>query len=163
MPAFPPQQIRDAHSLQADAEIFLYELSPSSGGTIYFKSDNSLTWQSHEYEGVPLQFKGASRSTEVGSGRPTLVIGDLNLDLGPFKPLLFDGYVDGATLVRRLVLLEAIEQNLNESYDEYYKVRYPSDYGRSSITLELARSADSLDFTYPFHQYYAPDFPTVMA
>lgn len=162
MSAYPPEQIADAHKLQADAEIFLYEMTPSAGGTIYFKSDNPVTWRGNEYEGIPLQFSGASRTTEVGTGRPTLTIGDTNLDLGPFKPLLFDGLVDGALVVRRRVLLEAIELNLNQSYDEHYKVRQTADYGRSSITLELARAADSLEFSFPFHQYYAPDFPTVM-
>lgn len=162
MPAFPPEQIADAHKLQADAEIFLYELTPNVGGTIYFKSDNPIDWRGNTYEGIPLQFTGSSRTTEVGTGRPTLAIGDTNLDLGPFKPLLFDGYADGALIIRRRVLLDALLANLNQSYDEYYKVRQTSDYGRSSITFELARSADSLDFSFPFHQYYAPDFPSVM-
>jgi phage-related protein len=163
MSVFPSQQIEDAHKLQADAEIFLYELTPSVGGTMYFKSDNPVTWQGNLYEGLPLQFSGASRSTEIGTGRPTLTIGDTNLDLGPFKPLLFDGYAEGAAIIRRRVLLTAIEDNLDQSSDEHYKVRQTSDYGRTSITLELARAADSLEFSFPFHQYYAPDFPSVLA
>lgn len=163
MSSYPTEQIQDAHKLEADGEIFLYELTPSVGGTIYFKSDNSYTFQGNEYEGVPLSFSGDSRSTDAGTSRPTLTLGDQNLDLGPFKPLLFDGYVDGALIVRRRILRTSLELNLPQTYDEHYTVRQVVDYSRSSISLELARASDSLGFTFPFHQYYAPDFPTVLA
>lgn len=162
MANIPAAHIEDAHQLTADGEIFLYELTPTVGGTIYFKADNPVTWRGNTYEGVPLNFSGESRSSETGSSRPTLVIGDTNIDLGALKPLLFDGYVDGAMLIRRRILRAQIEGNIPGSEDHYYKVRHPSDYGRSSISLELARAADSLDFSFPFHQYYAPDFPAVI-
>lgn len=162
MAAIPSQQITDAHQLQADAEVYLYELAPTAGGTVYFKLDNNVTWQGNVYEGLPLTWSGEGRSSDAGSARPTLLIGDENIDLGPLKPLLFDGYVDGAIVLRRRILLDTLLANLSGSEDNYYKVRQVSGYGRSTITLELARAADSLEFTFPFSQYYTPDFPAVM-
>lgn len=163
MAAIPFEQIQDAHLLEADAEIFLYEFTPSVGtGTVYLTPDNSKDWRGHTYEGIPLAFSGDKKSSTGGASMPTLILGDANVDLLPLKPLVFDQNLDGGTVVRIRILLEDfLNDRLVASY-EYYRVKQVGEYSRQKITLELASLGDSLNFSIPFRQFSAPDFPSVL-
>jgi len=162
MTTIPIEQIQDAHLLQADGEVYLYELSPSEGtGTVRIKDDNTVTYRGKVYEGLPLKFEGESYSSDGTVSQPTLTIGDQQINLMALKPLLFDGAMDGGVVIRHRILLDDLINNrLILTTDEYRIQRIP-EYSRSQISFTLARQADSLNFSIPFSQYYTPDFPSV--
>jgi lambda family phage minor tail protein L len=71
--AIPIEHIQDSQKLLADAEIDLFELTPTGGGgTVYFKADNDVTWQGHTYEGLPITFVGFKKSTDGSAVMPKL-------------------------------------------------------------------------------------------
>lgn len=158
----PKEHIVDAHKLVADAEVDLFQLTPLDGsGTIYFKNDNTVEWQGRKYEGLPISFTGFKKSAETGSLNPRLVIGDGATDLSPFKPLVYDGYLDGAAIVHIHLLLENLRANRNIREQRVYRVKRVPGYSRLSIELSLATSSDALGFTLPHRQYHPPAFPAV--
>lgn len=162
MTTIPSSQITDAHKLTADAEIDLFELTPSTGtGQIYFKSDDTITWQGNVYNGVPLTFSGDAKSTQGSSSQPRLVIGQENVDLSAFKPLIFDGTIDGATILRSRILLDDLVNNRLIRAVYYYRVRRIESYSRTSINLQLATWSGSMGFSMPFRQYLPPAYPAV--
>lgn len=158
----PKEHIEDAQKLQADAEIDLFELTPAGGtGVIYFKSDNPVDWQGHTYEGLPLTFNGITKSADGSALMPKLTIGDGTVDLSPFKPLVYDGSLDGGIIKHHKVLLDNIVNNRPIKETMVYRIKRVPGYGRLSIELQLATASDALGFTLPFRQYYPPAFPAV--
>ena len=161
MPTLPQSHVDDALKLTADGKVPLYELSPISGGTVYFTPDSDVTWQGQLYEGLPCQLSGEEISSEKSSPTPRLVIGQENLDLLPFKGLVNDGYLDGALLVRKKVLVEDLKADLNVCERTVFRVKRPDNYSRTVISLVLATYSTAHDQTVPFRQYVPPAFPWV--
>jgi hypothetical protein len=163
MTTIPIEHIEDAHKLQADAEIYLYEITPAIGtGTIYFKADNTVTYRTKEYFGIPCEFTGNDKANTEGSVQPTLVIGDEQIDLLALKPLIFDGSLDGGNVVRIRILLDDLINNRLVIESQSFRIKQIGEYSRSKIILELGALADSLNFTLPTRRYYSPEFPTVV-
>lgn len=162
MAELPASHIDDAHKLLADGEIYLYELVPLvGGGTIRFTNDNSITWRGNEYTGLPVSFSGDDISAESGHSAPKLTVGQPNLDISEFKPLIFDGALDGGTLTRIKVLLEDILANNLIRQTTVYEVRQVLIYTRTQISLQLALPSDGVTYTIPHRTYGPPDHPTV--
>lgn len=162
MTTIPAEHIADAHLLQADAEIFLYDISPSEGvGTIRIKADNPVTYRGNVYEGLPLKFSGEEYSSDGTVSQPTLTIGDENINLIALKPLLFDGSIDGGVVIRHRALLDDILNDRLILESQEYRIKRVPGYSRSQIAFVLARQADGLSFSIPHRQYYSPDFPSV--
>jgi len=162
MTTIPIEQVQDAHLLQADGEVFLYELTPSIGsGTIRVKADNPVTYRGNLYEGLPLAFEGEIYNSDGTAVQPTLTFGDENINLMALKPLLFDGSMDGGYVARSRILLDDLLNNRLILARDEYRIQRVADYSRSKISFVLARQADSLSFSMPFRQYYSPDFPAV--
>ena len=160
--AIPVEHIKDSHQLIADGMINLYELTPSGGsGTLRFKPDNTVTWRGNEYTGIPLQLSGEKKSADAGNTMPRLTIGQNNVDLSLFKPLVYDGYLDNAIITRKAMLLDNLINNrlIHETYT--YRVKRLEQYSRTQIVLQLATLSDSLGFSLPYRQYMPPGFPSV--
>lgn len=158
----PATHIDDAMKLEADGIVDLFELQPMIGGTIYFKPDNNVTWQGDAYVGIPMSLTGLNKSVDRVADQPRLVIGNEDIDLSIFKPLLFDGGLEGGTLVHRRVLLAHVIADTNISQDMVYRIKRPESYSRSKITIALSSASDAMNFTLPNKQYYPPAFPAVM-
>lgn len=158
--SIPAAHIAEALKLTADAEIDLFELSPLSGGTIYFKADNDVPWLGHVYEGIPCVLTGEEDSLDK-TPTPRLTIGQEDVDLLPFKGLVFDRHLDGAMLVRRRVLLSNLLANANVKQTTHFRVKRVAEYSRSKIVLQLASFSGAVNQTIPFRQYLPPDFPWV--
>jgi hypothetical protein len=156
----PLNHVEDALKLQADGKVHLFELSPLSGGTIYFKTDNDVTWRGNLYEGLPCALTGEEFSTE-GTPTPRLTIGDENVDLLPFKGLIHDGHLDGATVVRKTVLVDDLINDRNIFQRTTFRVKRPEGYSRTKIPLVLATWSGAVSQTVPFRQYVPPAFPWV--
>lgn len=163
MVSFPSEHISDAHLLQADGELYLYEISPSLGaGTVRIKADNPLSYRGNLYEGIPLQFEGEEYTSDGTVSQPTLTIGDENINLMMLKPLLFDGSMDGGVVIRHRALLDDVLNDRLVLETQEYRIKRIPGYSRSRISFVLARQADSLNFSLPFKQYFSPDFPSVL-
>jgi len=162
MPNIPVEHVTDSHQLVADARIDLFEMTPSGGsGVVRFKNENTVTWRGNEYSGVPLQISGEKKTSDSGLVMPTLTIGQENIDLSLFKPLVYDGYLDNAIIVRITVLLDNLINNRLIRELQTYRVKTVQSYGRSQIVLQLATLSDSLGFEMPYRQFLPPDFPSV--
>ena len=161
MPApLPPNHIANALSLEADGEVWLFELHPLAGGSVYFKSDDSIIWQGNTYEGIPCSLTGEEFDT-AKMPQPRLRIGQEDVDLLPFKGLIHDGYLDGATIIRHKILVDDLINNRNIKQSTYFRVKNPESYSRTQISLVLASYSSAVKQTLPFRQYVPPDFPWV--
>ncbi len=158
----PAEHIADAHKLTADGSLDLFALTPSNGsGVLRFKADNDVTWRGQTYHGLPVQFSSDGFSADRGAEQPKLTIGQTNIDLSLFKPLINDGALDGCVVVRYRVLLTHVLSNASIYEMFTYRGRRVESYNRSMVTLQLASLSDSLSFSLPYRQYVTPDFPAV--
>lgn len=160
--SIPQSHVDDALKLIADGEVYLYEIWPLAGGTIYCKSDNDVDWQGHTWEGLPIGFTGEELVTTDGS-RPTprMTIGQQDVDLLPFKGLMFDGGMDYAKIVRHLVKVDDLVNNRNIKQTTYWRVKRVESYSRTKISLVVASFSGAVSQTLPFRQYIPPAFPWV--
>lgn len=162
MTGIPKTHVEDAHKLLADGYVDLFQLTPNDGsGTIYFKNDNEATWQGNLYEGVPIALSGIKKSADGSALQPKLAIGDGTMDLSPFKPLIYDGYLDGGLILHIELLLDHLITNQNIRVERLYRIKRVPQYGMMGVELQLATASDALGFTLPHRQYYPPAFPAV--
>lgn len=162
MSAFPTEHITDAHKLVADGVVELFQLSPPTGGTLYFKNDNDVTWQGNTYTGLPVSLTGLEDSAQGGSMQPKMIIGELNRDLSVFKPLVNDGHLEGALLTYIRVLRDHVISNANIKKLDFFTVQKVAGYSRAQVSLQLSRSSDNARFTIPHRQILPPGFPAVL-
>lgn len=161
MSNIPIEHIQDGQKLVADGEIDLFELTPKGGGTVYFKNDNEATWQGHLYEGLPVSFTGVKKTATGGALAPKLTIGDNTVDLSPFKPLIFDGWLDNADIRHVHLLLDSLLLDRPIFEERFYRVKRVEEYQRMWISMQLATASDFLGSTLPRRQYHPPAFPSV--
>lgn len=162
MVALPVEHIRDSHKLLADGRVELYELTPAGGtGVVRFKNDEDETWRGNLYTGLPVMMSGAKKTAESGLSMPKMVIGQPNVDLSAIKPLINDGFLDNAVVVKYTVLLDNLINNRNIREMEIFRVKRVEQYSRSQVTMQLATLSDSLGFSLPYRQYLPPAFPSV--
>lgn len=158
----PVEHIADSHKLTADGRVELFELTPSSTeGTIFFKSDNDYTYRSVPYHGIPVGLSGEKKSSDAGLTMPRMTIGQPDIDISIFKPLVYDGFLDNAIIVRRAVLLDDMLNHRAIWELTTYRVKRVEEYGRSKIQLQLATLSDSLGFSMPYRTFIPPAYPSV--
>ena len=162
MPIIPLEHIQDSHKLLADGRVDLFELTPSGGtGVIRFKSDNDVTWRGQTFTGIPLSVNGEKQDATGGLSMPKMTLGQDNIDLSPFKGLVYDGYLDNAIILRQTVLLDNLVNNRLIREMMTYRVKRVEQYSRTVIMLQLATLSDSLGFSLPYRQYLPPAYPSV--
>lgn len=162
MPNIPAEHIADSHELVAEGRVDLFSLTPSGGtGVLNFKPDNTVTWLGVEYAGLPLQLSGEKKSSDIGYSMPKLTIGQPDIDLSIFKPMIYDGWLDNAVIVRQTVLTDNLINNVNIKEVRVYRVKRVEQYSRTQIVMQLATLSDSLGFQMPYRQYLPPAFPSV--
>ena len=163
MPSIPASHIEDAHKLDADGKIWLFELTPSIGsGTLRFKNDNDVTWLGHEFTGIPLTLDGETQSSQGSPPQPTLVIGQQDIDLSAFKPLIWSGGLDNARIVRYKILVTDLLANNDIKETQVFRVKRVDGYSSTQIKLTLAVFSPSGPSSLPFRQYVPPAFPFVV-
>jgi len=151
----------NAQKLSPDAEIVLYELTTTSGSTVFFKSGPEVTYQGDDYISVPASLSGESRTIEADRRRQTLTIGSDDYDLGILKSTLFSGEVDGATILKHVVELEDLKADNDIRNTSVFTVKQVEGYSRSRISLVLGRFSPSTQTTIPYRKYQRPAFPYV--
>lgn len=151
----------NSQKLAPDAEIVLYELTTTTGATVFFKPGPTMDYLGDTYESIPVSFSTEKRSAEGAAERPTISIGGDDLDLSVLKPSLFSGFVDGGTLTRHVVELEDVLANNNVKITSVYRIKQVKDYTRFQINLILARFSPSAQTTIPYVKYLRPAFTYV--
>lgn len=160
--AIPSQHVADSHKLTADGRVELFELTPSgTAGTIFFKADNDYTYRTNEYTGIPVSITGEKKSSDVGLTMPRMIIGQPDIDISLFKPLVYDGYLDNAVIIRRAVLLDDMLNHRPIWELTTYRVKRVEEYGRTKIQMQLATRSDSLGFSMPYRTFVPPAYPSV--
>lgn len=163
MAAIPISHVTDAHKLDADGKLSLYELSPSVGsGTIHFTDGASCTWRGNEYLGIPLNLDGETMTAQGSSPQPSLVIGQEDVDLSIFKPLIWSGGLDNARIVRYKVLVDNMLNNLDIKETTVFRVKRVDGYSATQVKMTLATFSPTGPSSLPFRQYLPPDFPFVV-
>ena len=163
MPNIPASHITDAYKLDADGKVTLYKLEPSVGsGSIFFKNDSDANWLGDEYTGIGLQLEGETYTSQGTSPQPTLTIGQNDIDLSPFKPLIWSGGLDNARVTRYRVLLTDLLANNNIKETSVFRVKRVDAYSSTKIQLVLSVFSPSGPSTLPFRQYIPPAFPFVV-
>lgn len=147
--------------LSPDAQIVLFELTTNSGSTIYFKTGPEVTYLGEQYLSVPNVLSSEIRSVDGETQRQTLTIGADGYDLGIFKSVLFSGEVDGASVLKHVVELENLRNNVNFKLTSHFTVKQVEGYSTSRISLVLGRFSPSRETTVPYVKYLRPAFPFV--
>lgn len=150
-----------AQKLSPDAEIVLYELTTRTGATVYFKSGPEQWYLGNLYESVPCSMTTETRTTDGSPQRPTISVGGDDLDLLALQPALFSGQVDGGSLVKHVVELEDMLNNVDNKITSTYRIKQVKDYNRFNINMILARFTPASKTTIPYVQYNRPAFPHV--
>jgi phage-related protein len=157
----PESQIIDAHKLDADGYVPLFRIYPLVGGQVDIKNGPEVTYLGVEYESLPVKLSGEKWTSDESIPNPRLVVGQPDLDLLPFKGLIHDGYLDGATVIRYQVLLEDLLADVDSKRITHFKIKRVESYGRLQISFLLSSYSGASRQNYPFRQYTPPAFPWV--
>jgi lambda family phage minor tail protein L len=155
----PIEQVTDAHKLEAQGLIILFEIWTRSGGRIYMKNNNDVTWQGHLYEGTTIQMTGYSRRADGQASRPQLQVVNPG---GVFGPLIRDGEMDRAQVFKIEVLKEHVDADVGIYRRMQWTIgRVVALVANKGISFELRAITDGVNFILPKRQYIPPQFPFV--
>lgn len=156
----PIEHLREAEKLTADALIDLYEIQlRTESATIRVKNDSPATYLGQFYEGFPIEITGESRSAEDEEARPRLRV--MNPE-GVFNSLVRQKLLDRATVIRRRVLLQHLEQDVAIFQQRmWYVSRISEVLAGQSVQMELRSMTEGPNFMIPARMYMPPSFPMV--
>jgi phage-related protein len=124
-----------------------------------FKTDNTVTWQGQLYEGMATRMTGDTRSADGEESRPILQV--MN-PFGIFNKAALQGQLDQATVIRRRVLRDHVEKDVNISEQRmWYVGRIRELISGQSITFELRNMTEGANFQVPCRMFIPPEFPMV--
>lgn len=156
--SLPAEQIVDAHKLTNDGVVFLYKIQPVTGGVVYVKADDQVTWQGNTYEGTAIQLSETSRNSDGELSRPTLTIAN---PLAVYSALVAAGTLDNAVITEKRVLRAHILSNSNIFSVRTWRVRRCPELNKIRVVLELRDSLDGQQFLLPGRMFIPPEFPSV--
>jgi lambda family phage minor tail protein L len=156
----PTTHLEEAQKLEADALVDLFELYLKNSSTVLrFKNENSVTWGGKLYEGAAVKLSGDARSADAEETRASLRI--MNPE-GLFNAVAFSGALDMATLIRKRVLLQHLDGNVQIFQQRmWYISRITEVITNQSLTVELRNMSEGPTFMIPARMFIPPEFPTV--
>lgn len=150
-----------SQKLAPDAEITLFEMVTRGGASVFFKSGPEQFYLGDLYESIPCGISAEKKSADSTPERPNLTIGGDDLDLSVLKPALFSGELDGGTLLKHVVELDDLVNNVNNKITTKYRIKQIKDYTRYQINILLARFTPASTTTIPYVKYLRPAYPHV--
>ena len=152
----PFELVAQTQELQLQDQVDLFEITFVSGGRAYIKNGVEVTWQGNPYESMHCQLSGFSKSAGEEISRPKFQFVQLD---GVFSPLVHAGELDGATLVRKRVLKEHLEADINIKQENKWIISRVATLLDEGISVELRSFADGPNATIPARSFTPPDFP----
>lgn len=157
--AAPISHVQDAHKLDSDAYVELFEVILADNATkIYLKDKNTLTWQGKTYQGTALKLEGVAAYSDEQTARPKFSIANPK---GAYSKLADDGALDNAIIMRRRVLKTHIDSDTPISRTQQWRVTRPASVNSNILVLELRDLMDGQHFTTPARMFIPPEFPQV--
>jgi phage-related protein len=159
--AIPVTHAAESQKLSAEDYAQLFEVVLTGGeGSIYFWDGPVRVYQTKTYESLGCLLQGESKTATERESRPTFAIHNPG---NAFAPYVLEGFVDGATVIRRRVLKTHFEQNVAISQRRIWTVARVADLDLEGqkIVLELRDPSDGQNFLFPGRVYMAPEFPSV--
>ena len=158
----PQDHLDESQQITADALVSLFEITLNGTpniSKIYFTDGKTTTWRGKQYEAITCKISGVSRSADDSKSRPTLTVVN---PIGMFSGFAFAGYFDGANLIRKRVLLNHLNLNIDLSQVNYWYIsRVKEMIAGQSLTFELRSLTDGPDHFLPARKYIPPEFPFV--
>lgn len=156
----PLSHIQESQKLTADAQIDLYEITLKNLPVVFrLKNNNTVVWRGNEYEGMACRLQGDTRLADGEESRASLQIVN---PFGIFNAPAMAGELDLATVVRKRVLLQHLENNTNIFEQRmWYVGRISELISGQSVTLELRNMTEGQSYQIPVRMYIPPEFPLV--
>ncbi|MBN7759786.1 hypothetical protein JYP52_01440 [Nitratireductor aquibiodomus] len=156
----PQEHLAESQKLTADAIINLYEIRlRTEPVTIRVCDSTTRFWQGNTYEQFGIQVTGEKRSADDEETRPRLQI--INPE-GVFSSMVRRRLLDRATVIRRRVLLQHIEEDVPIYQQRMWYVSRISDVtAGQSITMEMRHMSEGPNSRLPARQFIPPEFPMV--
>ena len=156
----PVSHLQEAQKLEADALVDLFEIYIKGTSTVIrLKNENTVNWLGNDYEGVAIKLSGDARTADAEETKATIRI--MNPE-GIFNSFAFDGTLDMATVIRKRVLRDHLENNVSIFQQRmWYISRITELITNQSLTAELRNMSEGAIFMIPVRVYMPPEFPTV--
>lgn len=162
--SIPEEHLEDAQKLLADGIVQLYEIKLSNNTYLHLKSDNSVSWNGYDWQGIPILFEGYSSAQGDTYSRPTLSIANPD---GVFSTSVLptDGYsyglLDRAVVNRYIVLYDDLVNNRPIYQKKTWIIWFIKTINKNIIQVELRNPMDGVNFDVPARMYIPPEFPFV--
>lgn len=156
----PSEHLTESQKLTADALVSLFEIQLRTEPVeLFLVNGPSVTWRGQNYEQMGIQLTGEKRSADDEEDRPRLQV--INPE-GVFNTLVRQRLLDRATIIRRKILLQHLEEDLPIFQQRMWYVSRIADVtAGQSITMELRSMIEGPNSRLPARQFIPPEFPMV--
>lgn len=152
------------------AYIELYELDASAiGGSLHRftnsipETGNTITYDTHDYLLVPIEFSGLSVKSDGAPARPQMIIDNVSRIL--LSAVISLGDLVGAKLTRKRTFAKYLDNgsdpNPNAYVDDVFFISQKTSHTASSISFELCSALELTDLKIPGRQCLKRDFPAL--
>lgn len=148
----------DRVKLTADGIVELVRVELATGGTLFLKNNDTVTWQGHSWEGVAMQFQGYANSSDEELSRPTLSIANPD---GILSQYILNGALEKSVVKRIRVLRANLLANQNIFEQQSWYISRVVSVNKTMAVFELRNPIDGPNFQCPARMYLPPDFPAV--
>lgn len=158
----PIEHVQESQKLTADGLVDLFEITlvgTPSPVVICLTNGEECVWQSKVYEAHAVKISSIARSTDSERPRPTLTMFN---PFGVVNAYAFQGYFDGAKVIRRRVLKQHIDSNTGLSDNQFWYISKTKELvAGQSAAFELRMLSDGPEHQIPARMFTPPAFPFV--
>jgi lambda family phage minor tail protein L len=154
----PQEHIEENLELEGDAYVDLYQIVLQNGTRLYLKADDEATWQGNNYEGTGIIMTAPTQKTGGEVSRPTLSLANPE---GIFTPIIADGDLDRATVLKYKVLRKHIDTDQAIYQSQTWIIWRTVALTNQTVQFELRNQLDGQNFTVPARVFIPPNFPWV--
>jgi len=155
----PVSHIDESLGLEATSLVPLFEIQLVTSPTVlFFRSGPTVTYQGDTYEQVPCVLSGEKLSADGEVNRPTFTF--YNQD-NVFGPLIDQGTLDRALLIRKVVLNQHLNDDVDISKTTLFTLGRLVSMSKRQVSFTLHTLSDSPRFKFPGRHFTPPEFPFV--
>lgn len=155
----PESHVEDSQKLEADAIVDLFEITLNDTVTkIYMKMNSTVDYQGKTYQGTLIKIDGVASYADDQVSRPKLSVWNPE---GVFSSFIDQGLLDNGRVKRIRVLKEHLDNNVNISRTQQWRITRVASNVKPIIVLELRDMLDGQMFLTPARMFIPPTFPVV--